>query len=312
MRNTFVRIMGGTLRTTKRFTPRTLERFEERERGIGRFENYQPWHQITRSDPASHGRSHLVFHEGRFIHLLSDKELIVRYFIQMLPNLIEVREQQPLCLYRENDYLDQTADLNEYGMYPGTLEISETLKVKHPSTHDAEQSLPWRMSTDFLVLQQQENMVKKLAISVKAEPWTTIIKSPRMLQLMEIEREYWRHRDTEWLLITPETYDYRVGENLRRTAGWVLQESDKALDFSLVGSIVAKNQGRPLSEILQILSEAVGDIYRAQVAFWQCVWNGQCHIRLTRGWRPSEPVEIISPQEFENQNPVLSGRSAWK
>jgi hypothetical protein len=230
----------------------------------------------------------------------------------MLPNLIEVREQQPLCLYRENDYLDQTADLNEYGMYPGTLEISETLKVKHPSTHDAEQSLPWRMSTDFLVLLQQENAVKKLAISVKAEPWTTIIKNRRMLQLMEIEREYWRHRDTEWLLITPETYDYRVGENLRRTAGWVLQESDKVLDFSLVGSIVAKNQGRPLSEILQILSEAVGDIYRAQIAFWQCVWNGQCHIKLTRGWRPSEPVEIISPQEFENQNPVLSGRSAWK
>jgi hypothetical protein len=262
------------LRTTKRFTPRTLERFEERERGIGRFENYQPWHQITRSDPASRGRSHLVFHEGRFIHLLSDKELIVRYFIQMLPNLIEVREQQPLRLYRNNDYLDQTSELDEHGIYPGTLEISEMLKIKHPSTNDAEQALPWRMSTDFLVLLQQDNAVEKLAISVKAEPWTSIIKNRRTIQLMDIEREYWRQRSITWLLITPETYDHRVGENLKRTAGWVLQEPDNLLDFPLVSNIVEKNQDRPLSKILQILGEEFGDIYRAQIAFWQCVWSG--------------------------------------
>ncbi len=254
----------------------------------------------------------MVFHEGRFIHLLSDKELIVRYFIQMLPNLIEVREQQPLRLHRNNDYLEQTADLDEYGMYPGTLEISETLKIKHPRTHDAEQSLPWRMTTDFLVLLRLENAVKKLAISVKAEPWTTIIKNRRTMQLMDIEREYWRQRNITWLLITPETYDHRVGENLRRTAGWVITELDRTINFSLVSGIVARNQGRPLSEILQILGEAVGDINCAQIAFWRCVWSGYCTIKLTRGWRPSEPVELISQQEFEEQNPVACGRSAWK
>ena len=63
------------MRTTKRFTPAVLDRFKREGRGTGIFQDYIPWHKVSRGDPASSGRSHLVIWRSRLRELLSDGEL---------------------------------------------------------------------------------------------------------------------------------------------------------------------------------------------------------------------------------------------
>src|SRR5687768_17430801 len=84
------------MRTTKRFTPKVIARFDRQARGQGTYESYAPWHQVTRGDPASSGRSHLLNWRGRLRHYLSDGELGAHLFASMLPDLDDCLEQYPL------------------------------------------------------------------------------------------------------------------------------------------------------------------------------------------------------------------------
>lgn len=77
------------MRKGLRFTPARLEKWRDAGRGTGTGADYQPWHQVTRSDPGSRGRSHLInWRFGRLHHLLSDQEMVAFAFASMLPNLV--------------------------------------------------------------------------------------------------------------------------------------------------------------------------------------------------------------------------------
>jgi hypothetical protein len=75
------------MRTTKRFTPKVIARFERQHRGEGTYADYIPWHRVSRGDPASSGRSHLLMWRDRLRELLSDGELVEQLFATMLPDL---------------------------------------------------------------------------------------------------------------------------------------------------------------------------------------------------------------------------------
>ncbi len=62
------------MRTEKRFTPKVLERFRREGRGTGTYSDYTPWHRVSRGDPSSKGRSHLIVWMDRQRELLSDQE----------------------------------------------------------------------------------------------------------------------------------------------------------------------------------------------------------------------------------------------
>jgi hypothetical protein len=85
------------MRTQKRFTPALLERFKRLGRGKGVYGNYVPWHQVSRSDPSSIGTSHCPVWGGRHVELLSTIERIVFYFCTMVTDVIDIRDQFPLC-----------------------------------------------------------------------------------------------------------------------------------------------------------------------------------------------------------------------
>ncbi len=122
------------MRTTKRFTPRLLERYRRLGRGQGVFSEYIPWHRVSRNDPASRGRSHLLQGAERQYELLSDHEWVALLFALMLPNQIDIREQYPL------PHSETTHELGAYradigsAPYPGTLEISQALNIKHSTS----------------------------------------------------------------------------------------------------------------------------------------------------------------------------------
>lgn len=297
------------MRTTKRFTPQVLQRFRRQGRGNGTFADYIPWHCVSRGDPASRGRSHLQMWRHRQCELLSDHEWSILLFVLMLLNLIDVREQFPLshdeAAHELGAYRADAGDQR----FPGTLSIARRLGFRHPVTAKGEESESWVMSTDFLLaLRTELGAIELLAIAVKTEEES---RDKRKRQLLAIEREYWLARGVTWLLITPALYDEEVGLNLRMQMPWMLGDPAPEAAQQIAADTIRHFPGRSLTFILNQLTLALGEIDLAQRAFWQAVLSGKIPMKLRRGWRPHQPIVVLTHADFLAQNPVAAGRSAW-
>lgn len=210
------------MRTTKRFTPKVIERFIREGRGEGTYEDYIGWHRVTRGDPASSGRSHILNWRNRLRDLLSDGELGEQLFATMLPDLDDSLEQyeltpepseHPLAAYGEGDMAT---------LFPGTVALAKELGIKHPKLSQKGESIPWHFSTDLLLtFKSTTGRRHMLALAYKTNDWKS---SPRIRELLRIEKEYWERRGVRWLLISPELSDFRVVLTLRRIACWALAD----------------------------------------------------------------------------------------
>lgn len=296
------------MRTTKRFTPHLLDRYSALDRGIGTFEHYLPWHRVTRSDPASKGRSHLLMWRGRQREFLSDGEWVVCLFITMMLDVVDMREQFPLRLGKGRHELSDY-DIRVSGHFPGTLDIASALGYKHPMIHGNGRSVPWIMSSDFLLcLRQPDGKQYLLAISVKPN---VPLEVNRTRKLLEIERAYWRVRGVDWLLITPSLYQPEVAFRLRDNYPWALGDPAAVDHIKSVTHAVQNHYGLPQSSFLQRFALEFGSMDLAQRAFWQAVWSCQIPLDLRRGWRPHSPVLMLNPEQFWALNPVASRRTSW-
>lgn len=297
------------MRTTKRFTPDVLDRFRREGRGLGITTEYIPWHRVSRGDPASRGRSHLLNWRGRQRELLSDGELVMTLFVTMLPGVHDLREQFPLSLKMAHheicDYYPSLTSLD----FPGTQDIAAQLGYKAPKATGNGGVVPWVMSTDLLlVLEHPNGRLELLAIAYKT---AEELKSRRKLQLLEIEQTYWQVRNVQWLLITPEQYDKRVGLTLRRIAPWALGTPAPESVITLVANTVQTLPEQSLTSILRYLSNVTGEMELTQRALWQAVCLGNLPIDLTRGWRPHLPLKCLDEPAFLAQNPIAMRRTAW-
>lgn len=297
------------MRTTKRFTPRLLDRYRHLGRGQGIFGDYIPWHRVSRNDPASRGRSHLLQGSERQHELLSDHEWVALLFTLMLPNHIDIREQYPLSHPQAPHELGvYRTDIGSV-LYPGTIEIAEALNIKHPRTREGTQSADWVMTTDILIaLRKSKEAIELLSIAIKP---TEDLDIQRTRDLLMIEKKYWESRRVTWLLITPALYDKKVALNLRMQMPWMLGDQVCEEDRLLALNVVRDYPGRSLSFVLQQLAKLLCDMDRAQRAFWQGVRWGDIPMNLSRGWRPHQPIELLSSATFLEQNPIASRRSAW-
>ncbi len=297
------------MRTTKRFTPSLLERFFRLGRGQGIFGDYIPWHRVSRSDPSSCGRSHLLQGKDRQHELLSDHEWVVIMFVFMLLNQIDVREQFPLSREEAKHELGAyRVDIGEK-YFPGTLALAAKLRFKHPKTTDGEDSADWVMTTDLLIaLRNSDGTIELVAVAIKT---IDEMANKRKRELLAIERAYWVARGVTWLLITPALYDEKVGLNLRMQMPWTLGERTSEQDRLIAADVVRRFPGRSLTFILHQLEAALGEIDLAQRAFWQAVYSGQIPMSLKRGWRPHQPVVLLQQTDFVAQNPIASRSSSW-
>ncbi|ABR91811.1 Tn7-like transposition protein A [Janthinobacterium sp. Marseille] len=297
------------MRTQKRFTPNLLDRYTSVGRGHGVYETYIPWHRVGRSDPASEGRSHLQLWEGRQRELLSDKEWVGLLFSTMLPSVVDIREQIPLS------HGNSTSELFAYlfnplaSESPGTLQLAKQLGIKHPKVHGNGRSADWVMTTDLLLtLKLVTGEIELLAVAIKINKE---IDNNRTRELLAIERQYWLERGIPWLLITPSMYDELVADTLRRCMPWVLGIPADPVVIDFVIANQKEWSGRSLTYVLERLSNVFNDIDLAQRAFWQAVCSGRLPVDLRRGWRPHEPITLLSDTAFWNLNPIASRRSAW-
>lgn len=296
------------MRTTKRFTPAVLRRFKKQGRGTGIYADYIPWHRVGRGDPASAGRSHLRMFRGIQLDLLSDGELAALFWIAMLDNVIDIRVQFPLSL---------APAAHELGAYrllpadclPGTLEIARQLGIRHPRVNGKGESDWWIPSTDFLVtLQWPGHQPTLLAVCCKESVELTR-KRPREKVLLE--QHYWQIRESEWLLITEQESDPQAVDTLARTAGWALDppEPDEAIRQAL--ETLHKMPDCSETCFIRALGDRLGNEEAAKRALWQGVWRGFIPLDLRRGWRPHQPLRLLTPEAFRALNPIASRRSAW-
>lgn len=296
------------MRTTKRFTPKVLERFERTGRGTGTFADYQPWHQISRGDPSSRGRSHWHIWKGRQLHLLSDIELIGVLFFLMWSSLSELLEQYVLTQERG------TNPLLPYGIgdptqeFAGTEEIARQLGVRHPEIHDKSHSVRWSLSSDIVGIDLTPRANTRLIVaSIKdATPLTK-----RKIALLRIEKIFWELRGAVWLLITPTLYHPEVKKNLEKHACWTLIPTS-AEDILVARELTYQNSHLPLMKLIQLIGHHLGSIDLAQRALWQAVWASQLPVDLARPIRPGLPLKLLSDEGFKQLNPITSFRSAWK
>ncbi|MCZ8174100.1 MAG: TnsA endonuclease N-terminal domain-containing protein [Burkholderiaceae bacterium] len=297
------------MRTTKLFTPDLLDRFRKEGRGHGTYIRYRPWHGVSRGDPASLGRSHLMTWGGRQRNLLSDDEWVASLFTPLTPGSDDLREQFPLSL---------ESGCHELGAYdvrlgkpgfPGTIEIARQLGYRHPRVNGNGRSAPWVFTTDLLFTLMDETGTRKL-LAVACKPTAKQEESKK--RLLAIERAYWLARGVEWLLITPDQYDEAIELTLRTSFQW-WQGEPIAEDAKRAATALARQlEGFPLTYVLDRINEVLGQgLEYAQVAFWQSVWTRALPLDLRRGWRPHLPVEFLSPSDFLAFNPIASRRTAW-
>lgn len=297
------------MRTTKRFTPDVLDGYRAIGRGLGTFESYIPWHRVSRSDPASRGRSHLITWRGRHYELLSDGELLAFLFCTPLLALgDDLREQFPLSLEAAPHELAAYDARYAAQECPGTLDIAKQLGIRHPQCRGSGRSAPWVMTTDLLKMRCAADGARSL-LAVACKDGSALPKRDR--ELLTIEKEYWSQRDASWLFLSRDLYHPSVGETLQRTWPWASAPSAPDRALSAAERAVTDWPGRSLTFILQHISEAVHDSELAKRALWQGIWWGRIPVDLRRGWRPHIPLQLISSADFKTLNPVSSGRSAW-
>jgi hypothetical protein len=298
------------VRTEKRFTPTVLERFSKEGRGTGTYADYTPWHRVSRGDPSSIGRSHLIVWRDRQRELLSDQEWSGLNFAGLVPNLVDLTEQFPLSQDSSSHELSRWHVGFETNQFPGTREIAEMLGIRHPQLSSGDQSRHWTSTTDLLlVLQSERGLLELLAISCKPSE----IISTRSKELLMLEKTYWAQRGVSWLLITPNQYDANVSLTLRRTSPWGYADPASQAEIDIACQVVRSEPWLPFSDVIQSITSHLGGgnhIYSAQRALWQAVWRGFLPIDLRRSWRPHHPLASVSREIFSSFNPILARRSA--
>ncbi len=298
------------MRTTKRFTPDVLDRFRRQRRGIGTYNDYVPWHRVSRGDPSSYGRSHLLMWRGRQRELLSDLELVGFCFSSMVVGPTDdIREQFPLSLDPVPHELSAYDVRYAAQTYEGTLAIANKLGIKHPRTHGNGRSEAWVMTTDLLltIYGTSKSETEFIAVAIKS---SDDISHRRTRELLQIEQAYWSARGVRWLLITPDLYDRRVALTLRNTLPWGLGEAVEASQISVAAAMILEGGTKSFTQILsQLVSSQECTIDQGQRAIWQAIWSGVVPVDLRRGWRPHLTLDVISKAAFDELNPILSMRS---
>ena len=294
----------------KVFTAELIEKWNEGGiRGRGIFHEFQPWHQITRSDPASWGRSHLTYCPilARMRHQLSDGEQTVLGFGLMVPGVLDIREQFKLELHGHKcEASNYTINSNFY-VDVGTVGIAKDLKIRYPRVSGKSGSSHWVMTSDFVLTISYNGHIKILSVAYKLHADL----NKRTRDKLKIERKYWELERACWILITEQKFSRLVGDTVRRVLPWVLHPEQVSDDLKLQCSLLKeKIEGKTLTQALQIVENSLlVDSYFSPVIFWQTVWSGLLFLDLSLLKFPSEKINFLTYEEFWEQNPIVSRRS---
>lgn len=202
------------------------KKYIEDERGIGHLSKYKPWLNV-RSFP-SRGRVTRIrgTKTNRTHHLMSDLELKYFYILEWDKDITDIREQFPLL------------DTSE------TFEIAQRKGIKHPiNRYDKSLNV---LTTDFMITKKVNGKEFFEARTIK---YAKDLNNNRVIELFEIEREYWESKGIDWGIITEIDIPKVVVDNI----AWVHKAS------SLDNLIEGTNMNR--SDFIKILNGINEEIY---------------------------------------------------
>jgi len=167
--------------------------------------DYRPWLKVQ--TVPSRGRAHRLWSRvcGRVLHLLSDLEADCARVLDWGSDVLEIREQYPLLPIE------------------ATEQIADAIGVRHPTHPRSHHHVV--MTTDFVIIRGSSMMRRQEAIAVKqfADLATT-----RTLEKLEIERQYWATRSTDWGITTQREIPRALVRNLE----WIAPARD-LMDFHI-------------------------------------------------------------------------------
>ncbi|MDI2585835.1 TnsA endonuclease N-terminal domain-containing protein [Psychrobacillus sp. NEAU-3TGS] len=191
------------------WTEEKIARFYAEGRGSGELNHYKPW--ITIQDVPSKGRSHRPkgWKTNRIHQFLSDLELSYFYYLEWSKKVIDIREQYPI--ERET-----------------TLKIASEKNHTHPMDNSTQ--IPIVMTTDFLITSRVDNKIIQIARSIKP---SSELENPRVIEKLEIERQYWEDRDIEWALIDEKVMSNQFMKNMKYIHEYYNLDNSREEEMSL-------------------------------------------------------------------------------
>lgn len=168
-------------------TEKAIRKRHREGRGSGEGVDYKPW--LTVQDVPSRGQANRVLgcKTKRVHHLMSLNELRYFYLLEWATLVTDVREQFPLWPHEE------------------TRDLARKLGVKPPTPPGGG---PMVMTSDFrITLVDGGDAVR----TVKA---ADALDDERVLQKLDIEREYWRCRSVDWGIVIAEDIPLQLVKNI--------------------------------------------------------------------------------------------------
>lgn len=160
------------------WSKKKFDRFMGENRGSGRGKEYKPW--ITVPDGPKEGRCSRPkgWKTNRIHHFLSDNETRLFYIAEWSNLVIDIREQYPILEYER------------------AMNVANKAGISYPVGKDG---FPYILTTDFLFTITVNGTRKEMAKTVKPEQ---ALDDKRVLELLEIERRYWREKNVDWDVVT--------------------------------------------------------------------------------------------------------------
>lgn len=215
------------------WTEEKIEKFYKEGRGTGELNHYIPW--IKTHEVPSRGRVHrpIGWKTRRIHHVLSDLELSYFYYLEWSQKVIDIREQFPL--ERES-----------------TMKIALDKGIKHPIDNRTQTNIV--MTTDFLITTRTDNEIIYLARAIKP---SSELEDPRVLEKLELERQYWEDNNVEWCLIDEKVMSKQFVKNLHYVHEYYKlkdkKEEEKSMHF--LEFIANEQRLNPYKELVECCNE---------------------------------------------------------
>jgi len=221
-------------------TPDIVERRIKEGRGTGRGGDYKPW--LLVQDVPSQGLASRTkgVKTGRVHHLFSQLEYRCFLILDWSEHVTDIREQFPLFPLEE------------------TLTLAESLGIKHP--HDPKSQNPTVMTSDFVITVKNGNGLAGQVLTVKPSDQ---LSRPRVLEKLQLERQYWTKRQVPWHIVTERDIPTTLADNLDWLQPYRFAEAlspGTSSDIRRIRAVLeqALPKGESLSEIVQAVDDRLG------------------------------------------------------
>jgi len=269
--------------------------------GVGHHSGYTPWLRVKRGDFSSSGVSAIVPDpeiSGRAHHTLSRGELALCLEL-LFSKPFDLREQFPLLRFPgKHPLLDCGRRLTDAAalmlpLNPGTVAIAADCGIRSPRY--AGSSTQFVMTTDFLVTRLDDRGRPALS-AYSFKPTRRLEYGDRVIELLELERCYWKALGVEWRLRTEQDLHPAILANL----GWCWRyaatvepwaKHPERLRAPFIDAIVAADWRQPLRNVLAWIARRLRWDYGLAVAmFRHCVWRRDIAIDLRTRINLPHPV----------------------